>query len=291
MTIKKNLLFIINPHSGNKTAKSIIELVPKYLDEEKFSWSYAYTEYANHATEIAKNAVNDKTDIVIAVGGDGMVNEVFQSLVNTDTAFSIIPKGSGNGVARSYGIPMNAIKAIKNLNDGSFITVDTCLFNERPFLGVAGIGFDGRISALFASKKKRGLKGYIRLILIELFNYSHHRFKITFDNNNVEHIAFIVAFANTQQYGNNAYIAPTAKFDDGKLNIVIINKFSKWLIPILAIRIMTKSILHLKFVNKYETSHITVTTSAKDAHVDGEPITADVINEISIVPKSLKVYL
>ena len=291
MASRRKLLFIINPHSGNKSAKSIVDLVPKYLNSEKFEWEFALTESANHATIIAREAVRDKVDVVVAVGGDGMVNEVFQSLVHTKTAFSIIPKGSGNGVARSFGIPMNTIKAIKNLNDGSLILVDTCLFNKKPYLGVAGIGFDGTISALFASKNQRGLKTYIKLIVKKFFGYSPHNFKIYFENQELEHNAFIVAFANTQQYGNNAKIAPTAKYDDGKLNVVVINAISKWRLPFLALRMFTKSIQGSKYVSCYETSHITLRTNAKDAHVDGEPITVDVINEISVVPKSLKVYL
>lgn len=291
MANKRKLLFIINPHSGNKSAKSIIDLVPKYLNSEKFEWEFALTRSANHATIIASEAVQNKIDVVIAVGGDGMVNEVFQSLVHTNTAFSIIPKGSGNGVARSFGIPMNTIKAIKKLNEGSLITVDTCLFNDKPYLGVAGIGFDGTISALFASKNERGLKTYIKLIVKKFFGYSPHNFKISFENQELEHNAFIVAFANTQQYGNNAKIAPKAKYDDGKLNIVVINAISKWLLPFLAIRMFTKSIQSSNFVDSYESSNITLKTNAIDAHVDGEPITVGVNNEISVVPKSLKVYL
>lgn len=291
MIIKKKLLFIINPNSGNKDASKVINTIPKYLDKDKYSYTFELTEYAEHATQIAQKAVIDKVDIVVAVGGDGIVNEIFQALVQSKTALAILPKGSGNGIARSFGIPMNIQKAIQKLNNASIKTIDTCLFNDKPFLGISGIGFDGLISSEFAKMKKRGLKTYVKLILLKMMNYQSQLYHLEVGDINFSTKAFIVAFANTQQYGNNAIIAPKAKLDDGKIDLVIFKDFSKWLVPLIALKVMTKSIYNSKYIINYTAPLIKVFTNAKEAHLDGEPIMATQNNIIKVVPRSLHIFV
>lgn len=291
MVTKKKLLFIINPNSGKKDASRVINTIPKYLDKDKFSYTFELTEYAEHAIEITQKAVIDKVDVVVAVGGDGIVNEIFQALVHTKTALAILPKGSGNGIARSLKIPMNTRKAIQKLNSASEKTIDTCLFNDQPFLGVSGIGFDGLISSEFAKMKKRGLKTYVKLILLKMMNYKSQSYHFEVGDVSFSTKAFIVAFANTEQYGNNAIIAPKAKLDDGKIDLVIFKDFSKWLIPLIALKVMTKSIYNSKHIINHTASLVKVSTSAKEAHLDGEPIVANQNNTIKVVPNSLDVFV
>ena len=288
--MKKQILFIINPNSGNKRGAEIVKWLPQYLDKDKFDYSHKLTERAQHATEIAQDAVKEGIDIVAAVGGDGLVNEVFQSLVNTDTAFTIIPKGSGNGVARSLGIPMNIKKALNNLNEAKYSKMDTATFNDQPYLGVAGIGFDGLIAWEFAKTKKRGVLSYVKLILQQLSAYESSTYRITFNNEVKEFDAFIITIANTQQYGNDAYIAPQAELDNGLLDLVVIKKHSKWLLPLLAIRIMNKSIHKYKYVEILKASRFTVESIFEQSHIDGEPILAQNQNVVSVLPHSLKIY-
>lgn len=288
--MKKCILFIINPSSGHKRGAEIINLLSKYLDSSKFDYSHVLTTHAKHAIELAAQAVKDKMDIVVAVGGDGLVNEVFQSLVNTDTAFTIIPIGSGNGVARSIGVTMNIKKALSNLNNGELNKIDTASFNGQPYLGVSGIGFDGLIAWEFSKTKKRGMCSYVKIILKQLKAFRSSTYTIADDQGNHEYDAFIVTIANTQQYGNNAFIAPRAKLDNGQLDLVVIKKHSKWLLPLLAIQVMTKSIHKSKHVETLRAAKFVISTSYDQAHIDGEPILSKNNNEVVVLPKSLNIY-
>jgi len=288
---KKEILFIINPNSGNKKGALVADVVDAYLDTNKFNYKVVLTEYAGHAIEITANAVNEKIDCVVAVGGDGMINEVFQSLVNTSTALGIIPFGSGNGVARSLGIPMNYKRAIKLLNRASIRIIDTGRFNEKPFLGVAGIGFDGLISAEFSRSASRGLKTYLKLILKNFFNYQSNDYSIEVKDQRIDAKAFIIAFANTNQYGNNAIIAPNARVDDGKLDIVVFKDMPKWKIPIVAMKIMNGTIHNSKDVIILQNAEVKVSTNASEAHIDGEPISTNKENTVHIIPNSLRVMV
>ncbi len=288
--MKQRILFIINPNSGHKRGVEIINLLPEYLDAAKFDYTHEMTTHAKHAIEIAAQAVKDKIDIVVAVGGDGMVNEVFQSLVNTDTAFTIIPMGSGNGVARSIGIDMNIRKALANLNNGKLAKMDTVLFNEHPYLGVAGIGFDGLIAWEFSKTKKRGMFSYIKIIFKQLADFQSSQYRVTSENEQKEFDAFIVTIANTQQYGNNAFIAPKAELDNGQLDLVVIKKYPKWLLPLLAIRVMTKSIDKSRYVDTLRASKFEISSTYDQAHVDGEPILSKNKNIINILPSSLNIF-
>lgn len=288
--MKKRILFIINPNSGHKRGLEIINLLPEYLDATKFDYSHVLTSHAKHAIELAAQAVKDKMDIVVAVGGDGLVNEVFQSLVNTNAAFTIIPMGSGNGVARSIGLDMNIKKALTNLNEGEMTKMDTVSFNGQPYLGVAGIGFDGLIAWEFSKTKKRGVLSYIKIIFKQLIAFRSSQYTIADDNGKHEFDAFIVTIANTQQYGNDAFIAPKAELDNGQLDLVVIKKHSKWLLPLLGFHVMTKSIHKSKYVETLRAAKFGINTSYNQAHIDGEPILGKNNNEVVVLPKSLSIF-
>lgn len=288
-TLIKEILFIINPNSGHKNGADTIELIPKYLDENKFNYSYKLTTHAKHAIEISSKAVNDKIDIIIAVGGDGLVNEVFQSLVNTNVLFSIIPLGSGNGVARSLGIDMNIKTALKNLNNLKSKKIDTVTFNGLPYLGIAGIGFDGFIAKFFSKRNKRGLISYIKLVLKHYKDFKCSKYTISCNNELHELDAFIAAIANSQQYGNNAYIAPMANMSDGMLDLVIIKKHSKWLLPILLFKGFTRRLYKSKYVEYIKSKKFVIKTNYNEGHIDGEPIKVEKENVIEVLPLSLNI--
>ena len=285
----KEILFIINPNSGHKNGADVIELIPKYLDLNKFKYSYSLTTHQKHAIEIAAKAAKDNIDIVVAVGGDGLVNEVFQSLVNTNVLFSIIPLGSGNGVARSLGIDMNIKTALKNLNNLKSKKIDTVTFNGLPYLGIAGIGFDGFIAKIFSKRNKRGLISYIKLVLKHYKDFKCSKYTISCNNELHELDAFIAAIANSQQYGNNAYIAPMANMSDGMLDLVIIKKHSKWLLPILLFKGFTRRLYKSKYVEYLKSKKFVIKTNYNEGHIDGEPIKVEKENVIEILPLSLNI--
>ncbi|MBN1251939.1 MAG: YegS/Rv2252/BmrU family lipid kinase, partial [Bacteroidales bacterium] len=244
----KKVLFIINPIAGSeKNIQNLEKLIKKNIDKNKFELIIEYTKYALHATEIAKQAVENKIEIVVAVGGDGTVNEISKSLNNTDTSLAIIPKGSGNGLARSLGISMNTKKAVKLINSFNISEIDTIKINDSAFVNVAGIGFDAHISHLFADFGKRGFFSYLKLVFKEFFSYKSAEYFVKTENQELKVNAFLISLANSSQFGNEAHIAPLAKVNDGLIDICILEKFPIWKAFFIGIMLYNKQLHKCKY--------------------------------------------
>ncbi len=285
---KTQLLFVINPFSGIGRKKIIPRILDSKLDKTRFDWDITYTEKAKHAIEISKNAVVRGYDAVVAVGGDGSINEVAQSLIHTNTALGIIPGGSGNGIARSLNIPLQIKKAVELINAFNLKTIDTGLLNQHIFVGVAGIGYDALISKEFAARKMRGKLSYALVILKKIKSFK--AMNVTVDSLAYKSTkAVVLAFANTPQYGNNAFISPKADPTDGKLKLTIIEKFSALELTGITEKIFTKRILKSKKVSDYEFSEIEIHHESPYAHIDGEPIEIPSVITVRVIPSSLKV--
>jgi len=198
--------FIINPISGTGKQKGIENLIAKNLSN--FDYTIVYTKESGSATEISRKAIEDKIDIVVAVGGDGTVNECAKAVIGTDTALGVIPCGSGNGFAYHIGMEKNIEQSIKQLNNCSITSIDSCTANGIPFVNVSGIGFDAHIAHLFANLTNRGFSNYIKLIYKEL-KYKARNYTIDYDGKTEQVNAILISFANTSQYGNNFQIPPT----------------------------------------------------------------------------------
>ena len=232
--------FIINPISGIGKQKGIEDLIKKHL---VFSYDIVYTKKCGDATILSKKAIKDKKDIVIAVGGDGTVSECSKALIGSNVAIGVIPCGSGNGFAYHIGMKKDIKKAILQLNISTLKTIDSCTANDEKFVNVSGIGFDAHIANLFANNKKRGFFNYLKLIIKEL-SYQPEYYKIEYNNTKKEVKAYLIAFANTSQYGNDFEISPFAKLDDGLIDFVIVKVFSKWKIPFFLLKV-AKGNVHL----------------------------------------------
>ena len=224
---KKHITFIVNPISGTQEKEQIIALINEYLDIDKYTFQIIYTQYAGHAEEIASQCAEENHFAVVAVGGDGTVNEVARALTHTHTALGIIPCGSGNGLARHLQISMQPRKAIEAINEGIIERIDYGTINRRKFFCTCGVGFDAFVSLKFAEAGKRGLNTYIEQSLNASLNYKPETYKLTIDGNETEiYQAFLIACGNAAQYGNNAYIAPKATLTDGLLDVTILNPFT-----------------------------------------------------------------
>lgn len=167
----KKIKFVVNPISGTQSKELILSLLDEKIDKTKYSWEVVYTERAGHAVEIAAQAAEEKTDMVVAIGGDGTINEIARSLVHTDTALGIIPCGSGNGLARHLHIPMEPKKALEVLNEGCTDIIDYGKINGTDFFCTCGVGFDAFVSLKFAHAGKRGLLTYLEKTLQESLKY------------------------------------------------------------------------------------------------------------------------
>ncbi len=292
MFVKKRILFIVNPISGGLIKTFVPNLIDKYLDHEKFDAHIIYTEHGSHATELAERAVKTATDIIVAVGGDGTINEVAGVLESSGKIMGIIPCGSGNGLARTLGIPLNNGKAIAKINQLNTTHIDVGLLNDRKFFNMAGMGFDAHISALFAKSVKRGVWGYIKSTLKEIRSYKPQQYLLNLESQTLQVEAFMVSLANSSQYGNNAYISPTASVQDGFLDICIIKPFPFWAFPILGVRMFAKRTPGSKYLQiiKARDFGITRETDAP-VHVDGEPLVMGKQLKITVKPLALQIIV
>lgn len=289
---KKKIIFILNPISGTVSKAGIPGLIEERLDKKKFDCRIAETKYAGHATELAQQAARQGIDIVVAVGGDGTVNEVGRALVNTKTAMGILPCGSGNGLARHLNLPMNLKKCIDILNDCDIHTLDYGLINRHPFFCTCGMGFDAFISMKFAEAGKRGPITYMQKILEEGLSYQPETYEIEDEEGTRRYKAFLVSAANASQYGNNAYIAPQASMSDGLLDIIIMEPFDLIEAPQVAIELFNKTLDKNLKIKTFRASHIHIHRKSEGIiHYDGDPVMADADVDISIVPKGINIIV
>jgi len=292
----KNIAFIINPISGNKEAQSAKRKLPKLimqtLDSEQWLPNIAFTEYAGHATDMAHQYARMGFDAVVAVGGDGTVNEVARGLRDTQTALGILPMGSGNGFARHLNIPMRVNKAIEMLNHSEPICVDYGLANGKLFVSTCGTGFDAVIADHFAGSSKRGFATYFQNILKDIFSYHPQTYHLVGDGLDVTHKAFLITFANANQWGYEAMIAPKASLQDGKMDIMLMSSNAILGSASLALRLFTGSIDDSHFMDTIRAKEVTLEREeAAPFHIDGDPVEMEKDIHIKIVADGLHVLV
>ena len=290
--MKKKILFIINPISGGKSKKGFPQAVKHYLDQEKFSADFVFTEFSGHAIKAAEEGVMAGSEIIVAVGGDGTINEIASILEGTNFAMGIVPFGSGNGLARSLGIPLVQNDAIARLNQATVVRIDTAMLNKRKFFNIAGMGFDAQISNRFANHQTRGLTGYIRTTFSEVTNYEPQNYQVEIDGSVLERKAFMISIANSSQFGNNAHISPTASLTDGLLDVCIIRPFPLYHLPMMGYHMFSNTTDQSRYVEIIKGRSIKITRETDGPiHLDGEPVFMN--REISIVvnPLSLSILV
>ena len=270
---RKRILAIINPVSGTSNKDKIPRLIDTVVDHDQNDVSIIATEYAGHAREIATDAVKDGFDVVVAIGGDGTVNEVGSSLCGTSTALAIVPCGSGNGLARHLRISMNASRALQVLNNGVVGEFDFCTVNDKPFFCTCGMGFDAKVSDKFANEGTRGFITYIKTTLAEFIKYKPQRYIIDIDGERLEEKAFVIACCNAAQYGNNAYIAPRASLQDGLIDVTVMHPFNIVQSPLIGARLFLRQLGHDHHVSIYRGKHVVIERDHDDVmHIDGDPM-------------------
>ncbi len=289
--MKEKISFIVNPFSGVSKKENLPQLIEEHLDHERFDYDITYTEYSQHAKELAKVAAEKGVNIVCAVGGDGSVHEVGTALIGTKSKLAIIPSGSGNGLARHLHIPLNPVEAIKCINDSNSIVMDTVLVNDKSFLGVGGYGFDALIAQKFAKRHKRGLRGYISLIMREFFKYNPINVSIDLDGKVKTLPVVLCTVANSSQFGNGFVVSPKSDVTDGEIELCILKPFSIWHIPMLVYRFFRKSSHKSRFSEVIPFKKAKIKLSEKLAHYDGEPIEVKKELNISVVPHSLNIVI
>ena len=274
MTAKKTTItFIVNPKSGTHNKDNLPALISNMFNSETFDYSIVFTNYAGHAAEIAAEQARLGTDVVVAVGGDGTVNEVARSLVHTDTALAILPCGSGNGLARHLCLPMDIKKALAVIKEMCIETFDFGIINGLPFFCTCGVGFDAFISLKFAEAGKRGPITYVENVLKEGLKYKPETYEVIDDSGTQKHKAFLIACANASQYGNNAYIAPGATMKDGQMDVIIMEPFNALDAPQIAADLFMKTLGNNSKIKTFRTNKLHIHRKQSGAvHYDGDPI-------------------
>lgn len=290
--MKKKAVFIINLISGTSDKAAIPGLIDQYLDKTKFEYEIAVTQYAGHASEIAAKAKDDGVDVVVAIGGDGTVNEVARAIVHSDTALGIIPCGSGNGLARHLLLPLNVRKAIEVINRCEIRQLDYGIINDYPFFCTCGMGFDAFVSMKFAEAGKRGPITYVENVLREGLKYKPETYTIEDDNGTLQYKAFLISCANASQYGNNAYIAPQASMSDGLMDVIIMEPFDVFEAPQISIEMFSKTLDKNSKIKTFRTRHLHIHRDKPGViHYDGDPIMTGADIDIELKPKGINIIV
>lgn len=289
MTLK-NIAFIVNPFSGVGKQKKIEALIRENLDQELFHYSVHYTEYVHHGTEIAQELVKTDCDAIVAVGGDGSVNDVVKGMRGSDKVLGIIPCGSGNGLARNLRIPLNPAQAIKLLNKYYVAEIDSVTLNDEVFVSIAGIGFDAVIAKGMKLAQTRGLQAYTKLIVNEYPTYKERVYRLLIDGKPVVRKAWFISFANSNQFGFNTTIAPLAKLNDGLIDVCIVSKIPLIHIPLTAPLVYINHFEQSQHVEIFKAKEVKVLNNEDEwVNLDGEGL--DMGKELHFVnnPKSVKI--
>lgn len=290
--MKKKAVFVINLISGTSDKAAIPGLIDQYLDKTKFEYEIAVTQYAGHASEIATKAKDDGVDVVVAVGGDGTVNEVARAIVHSNTALGIIPCGSGNGLARHLLLPLNVRKAIDVINRGEVRQLDYGIINDYPFFCTCGMGFDAFVSMKFAEAGKRGPITYVENVLREGLKYKPETYIIEDENGTLRYKAFLISCANASQYGNNAYIAPQASMSDGLMDVIIMEPFDVFEAPQISIEMFSKTLDKNSKIKTFRTRHLHIHRDKPGViHYDGDPVMTGADIDIELKPKGINIIV
>jgi diacylglycerol kinase (ATP) len=285
--------FIFNPHSGsNRRNPHLRDRAKAFIAEHGWDATIVDTARPRHATELARRAVDEGCTLVVAIGGDGTMNEVACALVDTPVNFGLIPCGSGNGLGRHLGIRDPGRGAFRTLLTGRSVAIDTGMVNTDPFFCVAGLGFEAVIASRFATLTSRGFSGYLRTGVAAWRSHRPERYTIHHAGGRDEVEAFTLAVSNSSQYGNNAFIAPGASVHDGRLNVTAVPSVGLHNAVPLLWRLFNGSLYRTASVRRWEGERFVIERARPGwIHTDGEPRAEIARLEISVRPRSLRIVV
>jgi YegS/Rv2252/BmrU family lipid kinase len=291
--LKTRIEFIINPISGGIKKQSLPDYILSHTDKSLYDIHCTFTQSAQHTKVLAREAVCNNADIVVAAGGDGTINNVAEALAGSQVKLGLMPLGSGNGLARHLHIPCDKKQALELITGNHALKkLDTGTANSHFFVNVAGVGFDAHVSGKFAIAPKRGFISYAKITLAEFASYKSRTYRLTIDGNKHTLDAFLLCVANGSQYGNNAYIAPEALPDDGLFHITVLKPFRILDMPAIGYHLFAKTLHKSRYVACFTGRHIYIDRpSAELMNIDGEPVHADSSIDIRLMPSQLKIIV
>lgn len=288
----KRIVFIVNPKAGTNLQKHIPKSVDQFLDHRKFVYSIWHTEKAGHAAELADKARNEGFDIVVAVGGDGSINEVASRLLHSETVLGIIPAGSGNGLAMHLGYGRNIDQAVRKLNTAAVRSIDCGLLNGQPFINLAGIGFDGLVAKRMKGSNWRGFLPYFLRSVEAGLTYTARVCTIVTETRTLTEKCFVITVANGPMYGYNFQIAPDAQLDDGLFSVVIFKDVPRWQYFAAIPSSLSGKIYNAGFVEHFAAHRLKIAAEGVNyVHVDGESIEIEGDLVFEMAPQALKILV
>jgi YegS/Rv2252/BmrU family lipid kinase len=298
---KRKIMFIINPISGVYKKKNVPEKIARYIDYVQFDYTIRSTQYAGHASLIAQQAVEEGYDICVAVGGDGSINEVAQSLAGTKTALGVIPYGSGNGFATHLKIPARDVEgALHVLNTGKKVKIDLVKSNLRYFVSNAGFGIDSSVARRFHHHAIRGLASYAWAMFKELlFYFQPFPAKVEIDDTIIERDFFLFTAFNANQYGYDYAVFPFTSMKDGVMDVIVMNRFPLWKLLWIVACLMMKRADLIKEAEQYRAKKIKIHGNKKmcyqfdgDSMIYHDDVTFEIMPQCIdvIVPAELNAY-
>jgi len=284
-------LIVVNPISGGKNKKPVVELINQKLSKD-IAYEFIYWNKPEQKDEITHRLKSEDFDIAISVGGDGTINQVASALVHSKKKLGIIPLGSGNGLARHLKIPLHPAEAIEVINKGISQSMDACTVNDIFFFCTSGVGFDAHIGKLFAENKTRGLGTYVKLTVSELIRYKPQEYKLKVNGSAYVNKAFLITVANASQYGNNAYIAPQARVDDGVIDVCVMKPFNLFQAMSMGVKMFNKTLNTSSSMLTYKSNEVVIERESEGPiHFDGEPLMAGKTLTYKVFPNALNVIV
>lgn len=280
-----NVVFIINPIAGRRRWP-LEEIIRNCRGEDCDIRTWSKIEDIDSIID----SIGDDVDVVAAVGGDGTVHQIGKRLIGRSAALAIIPTGSGNGLARHLGIPLDPLRAIEAIVQCRIDTIDVGHIGDEIFLGVCGVGFDAVVAHRFAAAGTRGIETYIREGVLTYTSYTQEHYAISLDDEKIETSAFLVAIANSGQYGNEARIAPFASLQDGLLDVAIVRSGSFVRAPFLIYQLFTGTLRDSSDITIRQARSVGIERSSEGpGHIDGEPVMLPASFECSVHERALRI--
>lgn len=298
MSDRKKIWFIVNPISGTKNKAGIVAAIHKYMTPESFDVEIRYTQCKGHAAQIAGEAISQGVDVVVAVGGDGTVNETARALIHTNVALGILPCGSGNGLARHLCLPMNPEKALTVISECNIHSLDYGLINGQPFFCTAGVGFDAFLSDKFNKSGHRGLLSYVENAIMAGVTYKSETYELEIEGGpdteecSQVHKAFLITCANASQYGNDFFIAPHASMSDGLMDVTVMEPFTLLEAPAIAYQLAHRTITGNSHIRTFKCKALTIRRQQPGViHYDGDPKDEVADVRVELVPGDIRMVV
>ena len=289
-------LVVINPVSGVRAypgGAAEVQLAGRVLQHAGFDVRVTVTLGPGHATEVTREAAGSGVELVVAWGGDGTMNEVARALAFGPVAMALVPAGSGNGLARELAVPLDAEAALALAASGRRRRIDAGEVNGQLFFNVAGVGLDARVAHAFAERKgRRGLRSYLRLGAQELLRYRAQGYDVESDGETASGQMLFIAMANSRQYGSHGCIAPSARVDDGRLDLVIVEDQPLWRVMTRVPAFFSGRLVSGGGLRMSTFTRARIATAGRlDVHLDGEPATLAGPLDVRVHPAALTVVV